>query len=387
MRSKCFFCGNEFEHSESADGEHFLPKWLMGTTAGDRKAGKNRKSVIWNANGLGEHALRFYPQLKIPAHPTCNNDWNVLEKRVRKIFERLFNCEGDLNNDDIVDLMDWFDKVRWGYYAYSYKHSDRDDPRPKMKTNANGRVGLHDRILMIAKVSDEFKGLNIYGPGLPIFGFMPSAFAMLANQYLFFSLSDVGILSLMFGLPSISKILETNGISEILEFSNGDAKKRMPNVPFFPKITDGYLIGQAKSLVPREILTNQMVANGATCMMNGAKLNPYSSIYDPNAVLAFDGKKQKIMSSQDPYKLNIAKIPPSKLLSNATPFQAAYTINYLVGHLQNALFNRRVFPENKLILDILRDHHVQVVNDTLMALEIQDRKVNQRADRFPWYKL
>lgn len=192
---RCFFCGKSFLPSKRAKGEHYIPQWLIAMT-GD----KNRKVRLPESDV--KMKIEQFPKSHVPAHPDCNTAWKDKESNAKKTFEKILSSGGTANAEELSNLLDWFDKVRWGLFWHpKVETPDQAFLGISPRTGADERVGLHDRMLIISNISPDHKGLHTIGINTPIFLTQPSVVTLFINGFSFTSVSDAGILAKDLVLP------------------------------------------------------------------------------------------------------------------------------------------------------------------------------------------
>lgn len=202
MGKKCIFCGKTMEEKTK---EHVIPQWLIKMT-GD----KNRVatfgidySKIFNDEIAKEDIQRrkySFLNFTFPACKRCNETYgSTLEADMLNILTKVIN-EQKVNHNDIVNMLDWFDKVRIGLWlGYLYYNEQLENIEPKFYIN--DRVGLKDRALYIYKCEEDVKGINFVGPGGMLFSMIPSCFLMRINNYFFLNISTDFLLLKDLGFP------------------------------------------------------------------------------------------------------------------------------------------------------------------------------------------
>jgi hypothetical protein len=111
LRQACVFCG---ENPQSKNKEHILPQWLLRLT-GD----PNREALLgadfqhYIRTGELKQRKFAFSSFCFPACESCNTFYAKLEARVKPVIIKTINNQ-DLEFSEIIDLLDWFDKVRIG---------------------------------------------------------------------------------------------------------------------------------------------------------------------------------------------------------------------------------------------------------------------------------
>lgn len=250
MEKFCVFCGKK---PKDKNKEHIIPQWLIKMT------GESNRMAYWgydyqdfyNDNG-SKIKLRKYPFLKFtfPACEKCNSQFgDELESKAKTVIENILQGKILLEND-IVTLLDWFDKIRIGMWlAYIYYNKDMDF-MPKF--HISSRVGKTDRALFVYKVKEHCEGLNFFGPGTQLYSNFPICFGLRINEYFFLNIATDNLLLEDLGFPypeSIAWDKEGNmGIENFLkgrEYVSPDFLKKMnfikTDVMIFQSIYEKYL--------------------------------------------------------------------------------------------------------------------------------------------------
>ena len=202
MKKKCIFCG---ELMSEKTKEHVIPKWLIEMTGN-----KNRiasfgidYSKLYNNTIEGKDIQRRkYPflQFTFPACKKCNESYGAkLEVETKAILRKVLE-EQKINTNEIVTLLDWFDKVRIGLWlGYLYYNEQLEELNPKFYIN--DRIELKDRALFVYKCEKKINGINFVGPSGPLFSMIPSCFLFRINNYFFLNISTDFLLLKDLGFP------------------------------------------------------------------------------------------------------------------------------------------------------------------------------------------
>lgn len=229
---RCVFCG---EKPDKKTKEHILPQWLLRLT-GDPNRQANFGADFPHYLKTKEFRIRkfAFSSFKFPACDECNNHYANLEARVEKVMHKILSDEY-LNSNEIVDLLDWLDKVRTGLWL-AYNSLDNLEVEPKFYIRR--RSAIKDRLLFVYEAEDKSQRLLVSGMHTPTFTHMPSCFAIAVNNKIFYSESTDFLVSSRLGFPT--------GILHSMNAENGNpmfrihqGKERIK----YPIKTDRYLKG------------------------------------------------------------------------------------------------------------------------------------------------
>ena len=218
MSKFCIFCGNK---PENKNKEHIIPQWLSKHTNRFHKVCEFGESVTT--------AKIPFSALTFPACTKCNDAFGKLEAAVKPILLDLMDSK-PLDATQISLLLDWFDKIRVGLWLSELtlsKKVDKIDP----KFHINDRLGQKDRVLIIERLQDVGEGLAFVGTNSPLFVEMPSAFALIINDFVFVNASEYGLVSNKLGFPQFRKMqFTTDRNAQILDIGMGRHKTTHPVV-------------------------------------------------------------------------------------------------------------------------------------------------------------
>jgi len=218
MSKFCIFCG---EKPDQKTKEHIIPQWLIKLTDHE-----DRKTVF----GLKDKGYVNFPWMRytFPACKACNENYSELEGQVKAIIENLL-VQKELSQNDLVTLLDWFDKVRIGLWlGQSLLNGDKLNPNFYI----NQRVGISDRLLVIYRSIETDKGILFTGTETLAFKFSPSCFALTINELTFLNYSSAFLLSRNMGFPYPETVKTyPNGQVEIYNMKKGDFKITRPILP------------------------------------------------------------------------------------------------------------------------------------------------------------
>jgi hypothetical protein len=197
MEKICVFCG---KRPQTKTNEHVLPKWLIRLT-GDPK---RKVSFGLDIQGSDAKARIFsFDAFKFPACNNCNELFSQVEDRAKTIIEKMLDSD-PLTRDDLIRLLDWFDKIRVGAWLgslYLNKIYSMVDPVYQI----HKRIGAFDRVLGIFYNQDTTQRLNTIGTESPVFSFTPSCFGLIINKIYFFNASYPFLFARRIGFPYPSK--------------------------------------------------------------------------------------------------------------------------------------------------------------------------------------
>jgi len=187
----CAFCG---KIPNSKNREHVLPQWALERT------GDPSRVVTHGQNyAKSKEPIRYsWSNFVAPACGRCNSNYSALEDEAKRITRKLENREG-VSVRDYVTLLDWLDKVRVGVWLLRHLIENHPiDITPNFYIS--GRVGTKDRMVALY-VSEQPKGLSLFGSDSMIFSDMPSCFALRLNGLLMFNVSSDFFCSRGCGFP------------------------------------------------------------------------------------------------------------------------------------------------------------------------------------------
>ena len=225
MKKKCIFCGRLMTEKTK---EHVVPKWLIEMT-GDKNRiawfGIDYSKLYFNTIEGKDIQRRKYPflQFTFPACKKCNESYGArLEGETKAILTKVLE-EQKINTNEIVTLLDWFDKVRIGVWlGYLYYNEQLEEFNPKFYIS--DRIGLKDRALFVYKCEDKIEGINFIGPGGPLFSMIPSCFLFRINNYFFLNISTDFLLLEDLGFPYPETISIDEGGYQYSELTVGTGK-------------------------------------------------------------------------------------------------------------------------------------------------------------------
>lgn len=253
MKKGCIFCGKSII---SKSLEHVIPQWLIKHTGDpDRKV---PIGIDWNTGKLIEYSFNA---LKFPACDSCNSNFSNLESRTKEIIIKILD-EQPLLNEQFSILLGWFDKVRIGLWLGSLLlNKNIFGVAPNFYINS--RIDIADRMLLIYKTSDRQKGIQFIGVGTPFFGYCPTCFGLVINQFYFINISTDFLFSRRLGLPYPPKKSLTDEGKIACDFVEGKKRILFPLIKkhFDKTCSEIYQPIIRPELIHEEIYNNDYVTN------------------------------------------------------------------------------------------------------------------------------
>ena len=210
MVTTCVFCGKP---PEDKNKEHILPQWLLSLT------GDPNRTVTFGSNYETGKPISFsWKSFTVPSCTVCNEKFSDFENEIKTIVEKLLEKK-ELTSNEVIKLLDWFDKVRIGlWHNYYYIEKNKGFILPRLFIN--NRAGKKDRFLQIHFLHSEKQqlGLNAFGVETLSFQYSPTCFALRVNNLLMINGSTDFIISKNCGFPYPKKIIPRD--NETLEFSD-----------------------------------------------------------------------------------------------------------------------------------------------------------------------
>ena len=181
----CLFCGKS---PVVKSMEHVMPQWLIKET-GDPKR-KAHFGIDWYAKKAREFSFN---QLKFPACSGCNNIFSRLEDDAKSVIINFLN-EKPIGVRSLYILLRWFDKIRTGLWLGFY-YLDKNIYNIIPNFHIRRRIDEKDRMLLIYKTHDTRKHLGFLCVTTPFFGYWPSCFGLIINQFYFVNISSDFLIS------------------------------------------------------------------------------------------------------------------------------------------------------------------------------------------------
>ncbi len=205
MKKQCVFCGNR---PEAKTKEHVIPAWLIKMT-GDPKRMASFISGLTPTTACPSRQFSF-DQFSFPACSRCNEKFSHLENNAKEVILNIFN-DKTLSKNNILTLLDWFDKVRVGIWL-GFFYLDKNFFNIIPNFYINSRIGNADRMLFISVDNYKKNNLSFCGANTPLFSLMPSVFSLRINNIVFTNISYQNALLRRFGFPFlIDTQLESDG--------------------------------------------------------------------------------------------------------------------------------------------------------------------------------
>lgn len=202
MKKTCVFCGRP---PDKKTREHVIPRWLIEMTGNPKRP--VQFGTLFSVLNQNPHVLAA-DQFVFPACKECNEYYGRLEKRVKPLFENLLVGNG-ISDSDIVDLLDWFDKIRVGLWL-GIRYLDGDPYGIEPRFHISNRIGAVERSLLVYKLDDDFDSMAIAGNASAVFARMPSCLGMRVHGLYFVTISAAGINNRRLGFPFLASIEQQN---------------------------------------------------------------------------------------------------------------------------------------------------------------------------------
>jgi hypothetical protein len=241
--NECVFCGKK---PEKKTKEHVIPQWLIGLT-GNKKREMFLTISKFADTETKKHNLPF-DQFVFPACKKCNNGFATLEGKVKVVFEKILS-KHKVNQTEVENLLDWFDKVRVGLWLAGLMWSNN---KIGIKPNYRivERLSKTDRLLYVGYTEKKKMGLNFSNITDLIFLGNPLFIFLRVNNFCFVNLAGIGIAGASMGLPKI-KIPKTDGVKSYCEIKRPKSYCYRENWPAAPK---GFTI--LSQAIYRHLLSN-----------------------------------------------------------------------------------------------------------------------------------
>ncbi|XOV81273.1 MAG: hypothetical protein ACFHVJ_10060 [Aestuariibacter sp.] len=234
----CIICG---EKPENKNKEHIIPDWLIKQTGDPSRKVNFGVSIDPETEKLTYREFAF-DQFVFPACEACNSEFGQLEKLAKTHLNKLMLGQ-ELEAQDISILLDWFDKIRVGLWlAMRVHHTNPVADRPNFFIRQ--RMGMFDRALIVEKLDTDQRGITFTGVNTYAFHYMPSAFSLRINEFIFTSISTNHLISRRLGFPyKTDSYIDPSSGMEVANISIG--KKRV-SAPIFQNsvLNRGILLAQ-----------------------------------------------------------------------------------------------------------------------------------------------
>lgn len=347
MSKFCIFCG---EKPDQKTKEHIIPQWLIKMTDHE-----GRKTVF----GLKDKGQVSFPwmQYTFPACKVCNENYSELEGHVKTIIENLL-AQNELSQNDLIKLLDWFDKVRIGLWlGQSLLNGDKLNPN----FHINQRVGISDRLLVIYRSTETEKGILFTGTETLAFKFSPSCFALTINELTFFNYSSAFLLSKNMGFPYPEKV-ETypHGQVGIYNMRKGNfeitrpilpSKIIQPAIKIYQTILKANVGNIIENPIPSYVSENSIVCNETVLKSKPFIVNDFTSYFD-------------FMQADKNLRFELASGHPKDLILHSTAIVVFKHQNY---EIERALKTFEHLPENEKKEQV--DFYNYVLNENNKILE------------------
>lgn len=178
----------------------------------------------------GEELVFNFSQFTFPSCTVCNSEYANKEGLVKPIIEKILVDE-HIDKEEIIELLDWFDKVRIGLHLavlHLNKKNFSIDPKYCIKS----RIGLKDRFLAITNCYDNTKTLGWTGVNSYIFMSSPTTFTLKINNVLFTNCSSDFIVSEQLGFPYLEFLMPKSEDSPEIDIYINEGKSKIKD-PIF----------------------------------------------------------------------------------------------------------------------------------------------------------
>jgi hypothetical protein len=217
----CIFCGNP---PQEKNKEHIIPRWLMKLTNTENK--KMSVGINWKTK---TEIIFNFSSFTFPSCTKCNTDFAKMEALVKPIVEKILN-DDYVKTDELLHLLDWFDKVRMSLWlGIQYHNKGTFNIEPKYYINT--RIALKDRFLAITNCYDNYLGLRWTGVNTLSFIMSPTCFTLKVNNILFTNCSSDFAVSEQLGFP-YPLFVRPNPKSNLTDFLIGAGKNKLENSLF-----------------------------------------------------------------------------------------------------------------------------------------------------------
>lgn len=195
MAKFCVFCGKA---PKDKTKEHVIPQWLIELT-GD----PSRKVALgWDKAKFGTELVNrefAFDQLVFPACDPCNQSYSQLEVKAQQVMLAILD-EREVETTELSKFLDWLDKVRVGLWL-GFIQLDKNYANIAPNFHIDGRIGQHDRMVIIEKSNIKRTRLNFSGVDCLSFSLAPSAFMLAVNNYYFTNISSSFLFANRIGFP------------------------------------------------------------------------------------------------------------------------------------------------------------------------------------------
>jgi hypothetical protein len=194
MNRFCIFCG---EKPECRSIEHVIPQWLIRLTGNPNR--RVYLGIKWASPNPDKREFSFN-SFAFPACGKCNSAFSDLETRAKSVVETVL-AHGPLASCHWDTFLDWLDKVRIGIWlGMIYLNQNHLAVTPGF--HIKERIGSKDRFVIVYEIEDDGdKGVGWGNTESPLFGYMPSCFTLIINNFIFLNASSDFLFSERFGFP------------------------------------------------------------------------------------------------------------------------------------------------------------------------------------------
>jgi len=195
LAKTCVFCGNK---PRGKTKEHVIPLWLIEFTG---ESGR-KVALGWNKEFFGKElvAREFaFDQLVFPACGECNTRYSNIEAAAKRVVMAILNGR-EIEAFQASEFMDWLDKIRIGLWL-GFMQLDNNYWSIDPNFHIDGRVGQHDRMVIVGRTDAKHNRLNFNGIDCLSFALTPSVFAMTINSYCFINISYQFLFARRIGFP------------------------------------------------------------------------------------------------------------------------------------------------------------------------------------------
>lgn len=190
QEKSCVFCGNK---PKGKNREDVIPLWLT-----DPSRELNRGCDFPRIHTLdGEISVK---ELKVPSCESCNTRYSALETTASGVMRSIGDNQ-QVSEDDCLDLLDWFDKVRYGYALAATRRLN--NPLGTIQSfHIKNRIAQEDRALLIHKGPQHSRGIVVSPPD-PLFLLHPTHISIRIDDLLFTSVSELALCTETLGIAEV----------------------------------------------------------------------------------------------------------------------------------------------------------------------------------------
>lgn len=160
---------------------------------------ENKQMSVGTNWQTGGEIIFNFSSFTFPSCAKCNTDFATNEALVKPTVEKILVDEY-VDTNELVRLLDWFDKVRVGLWlGIQFLNKGAFNMEPKYFVNT--RVRLKDRMLSITNCYDNYLGLRWTGANTLCFIMNPTCVTLKVNNVIFSNCSSDFVLSRQLGFP------------------------------------------------------------------------------------------------------------------------------------------------------------------------------------------